>query len=104
MSLFDLIFPLFVIAFIATAMIGSHLRGVRKPVLERMVERSDLAALTTFRGTLVVAEHRPRFRLKLRKDPEASRLQFKYRWITGVGPQAILDEVTFDVSKLSVEL
>jgi hypothetical protein len=104
MTFAELIFPFVIIAFIITVTIGIYLRGGRNQVLEALVERGQVGSLLIFRGTLVVAEHRPRFFLKLRKDADAVRLQFQYRWITGVGPQAIFDEVTFDASKLSLEL
>jgi hypothetical protein len=73
-------------------------------VLEGMIGCSEVAPLAAYRGTLAITDLKPGSFLRLRKDSDAGRLQFKYRWITGVGPQAIFDEIIFDNSQRAVEL
>ncbi|HET7440095.1 MAG TPA: hypothetical protein VFJ47_02245, partial [Terriglobales bacterium] len=82
-----------------------YLREGRNPVLEGMIEHGEIGPLTRFRGSLDIEEHRPGVFLRLSKKSRlAGQLQFRYRWLVGIGPQARYDDVTFDVSKGSVEL
>lgn len=92
------------IAVILACLITIYMRQGRNQVLEQIVEHGKISSIDTFRGTLAVEENRPNFLLRLRKNSEEQRLQFLYRWVTGVGSQAIFDEVTFDASRRSIEL
>lgn len=100
----DLLFPLAVIAIYLSIAIPAYRRQGRNAVLEGMIGCGEVAPLATYRGTLAITDHKPGSFLRLRKDSDAGRLQFKYRWITGVGPQAIFDEIVFDNSQRAVEL
>jgi hypothetical protein len=99
-----LLFPLAVVAIFLSIAIPAYGRQGRNAVLEGMIGSGEVAPLVVYRGTLVVADHKPGYFLRLVKDSDASRLQLKYRWITGVGPQAIFDEAVFDNSHRTVEL
>src|ERR1700741_5162 len=100
----DLLFPLAVIAIYLSIAIPAYRRQGRNAVLEGMIGSGEVAPIVAYRGTLTVDDYKPGVFLALRKDSDASRLQFKYRWITGVGPQAIFDEVIFDNAQRAVEL
>jgi len=100
----DLLFPLAVIAIYLSIAIPAYRRQGRNAVLEGMIGCGEVAPLVAYRGTLAITEHLPGSFLRLRKDSDAGRLQFKYRWITGVGPQAIFDEIIFDNSQRAVGL
>jgi hypothetical protein len=100
----DLLFPLAVIAIYLSIAIPAYRRQGRNAVLEGMIGCSEVAPLAAYRGTLAITDLKPGSFLRLRKDSDAGRLQFKYRWITGVGPQAIFDEIIFDNSQRAVEL
>jgi hypothetical protein len=81
------------------------LREGRNEVLEQQVMTGQLGSLDTFSGTLDVQEYKPGTYLKLAaSSPQARRLQFWYRWVSGIGPQPIYDEVTFDRASSTVEL
>jgi hypothetical protein len=99
----DVIVPFAAIAVLLFTVIVTYLRQSRNRVLEEIVERGELGSMATFRGTLAVQENRSGF-LRLTKDSKGQRLQFLYRWIIGLGRQAVVDEVTFDASLQSVEL
>jgi hypothetical protein len=100
----DLLFPLAVIAIYLSSAIPAYRRQGRNAVLEGMIGCGEVAPLAAYRGTLAITDLKPGSFLRLRKDSDAGRLQFKYRWITGVGPQAIFDEIIFDNSQRAVEL
>ena len=104
MNLVDLLFPLAVIAIYLSIAIPAYRRQGRNAILEGMIGCGDVAPLVAYRGTLAITDHKPGSFMRLRKDLDAGRLQFKYRWITGVGPQAIFDEIIFDNSQRTVEL
>lgn len=78
-------------------------REGRNGVLERILVEKDFGNPEGFRGSLVVEEYRRGNYLRISaRAPNARWLRFKYRWLVGMGPQAILDEVTFDRSTATV--
>jgi hypothetical protein len=104
MNLIDVLGPFVVLMVVIFAVVGIYLRQGRNHVLEKMIAQREGGSLAAFRGTLVVEESGPRL-LRLRKSTaQAQCLQFRYRWLVGIGRQAILDEVTFDASRRLVEL
>lgn len=85
--------------------IAWYVREGRNPALEQIVAHSDFGSPTAFAGTLVVEENRIGEFLRLsRSSKESRRLHFWYRWIVGGGPQAIFNEVEFDVARRQVTL
>lgn len=104
MSRLDVIVPFAAIAVLLISVVVIYLRQGRNRDLEEIVEKGEVVPITSFRGTLAVQESHPGFYLRLGKHPEGRRLQFLYRWVIGMGPQAMLDEVTFDASRRSVEV
>ena len=102
--------PLFVwFAFVAAwiiLMIATYVYpGRRSEVLENRIAINECGSLTAFRGTLAVEEYKPGSYLRLSKSTaESRRLQFRYRWLSGLGRQAIFDEVIFDRSQATVTL
>ena len=104
MNLFDVVGPFVLIAVLLGFLVAIYVRQGRNHVLEAMVEHGKISPIDSFRGTLAVEENRPNFFLRLRKNSEQQRLQFLYRWVIGVGRQAVFDEVTFDGTQRSVEL
>ena len=103
MNRLDIVAPFAVIAVLLIAAVAELLRQGRNRVLEDLVANGNVGSNASFRGTLAIQENRPEF-LRLSKDSKARRLQFLYRWIIGIGPQALVDEVTFDASQQAVEL
>jgi hypothetical protein len=103
MNLLDVVAPFAAIAILAIAVIAVYVRQGRNRVLEEMIESGEVGSIASFRGTLAIQENRPGF-LRLIKDSKAGRLQFLYRWIIGMGPQAAVDDVTFDGSQQGIEL
>ena len=104
MNLIDVLGPFVVLMVIIFAVVGIYLRQGRNHVLEGMIVQREGGSLAAFRGTLVVEESGPGF-LRLRKSTAQARsLQFQYRWLVGIGRQAIFDEVTFDATRRLVEL
>jgi hypothetical protein len=82
-----------------------YVREGRNAALENLLLQSEFGPPEAFLGTLAVAEHQPGLSIRLCKSTrEARLLQFLYRWLVGVGRQAIFDEVTFDGSRRLVEL
>jgi hypothetical protein len=104
MNFVDVVGPFVLIVVILACLVAVYLRQGRNEVLEEIVEHGKVGPIDSFRGTLAVEENRPNFLLRLRKNSEGRRLQFLYRWVIGVGPQAVFDDVTFDGSRRSVEL
>ena len=103
MYLINVVGPFALIAVLIIIVVGVCLRQRRNHVLEELIKHGQVASVAAFRGTLAVAESRPDFFLRLCKDADGRRLQFQYRWLTGVGRQAVFDEVTFDCSRRSIE-
>jgi hypothetical protein len=76
-----------------------YLREGRNSVLEQALLQKEFGSPEAYTGALTVEQHQPGRYLRLSKSSgRARRLQFQYRWLTGVGPQANFDEVTFDAS------
>lgn len=96
---------LFVLLFVFILMISFMVRrhGGRSQVLEQWIAQGKCGPITSFEGTLAVEQTSPGF-LRLVKNEEASRLQFRYRWLSAIREQAGYDEVTFDKSQHVVEL
>lgn len=103
MNVVDVVGPFALIAGLLACLVAVYMRQGRNQVLEEIVQHGKIAPIESFRGTLAVEEDHPNFLLRLRKNSEGRRLQFLYRWVIGVGPQAVFDEVTFDGSRRSVE-
>ncbi|MGA8871068.1 MAG: hypothetical protein WB460_08015 [Candidatus Acidiferrales bacterium] len=102
---FDLYVPFLVMAVMIILVIAIFVRQGRHAVLEEIVANDDLGPPEAFRRTLVVEENRPGSYLRLRNSSRAARAwHFWYRWVAGAGPQANVDEVTFDASLQQVEL
>ena len=96
-KLVEVALPFVIIVLIIVFAVEWYLREGRNEVLENLLAHSELGPPTTFRGSLEVEEHQPGFFLRLSKSTRAARvLQFQYRWLVGMGRQAIFDEVTFD--------
>jgi hypothetical protein len=90
-------FPLFVAVLLIVFVVQVYRRQGRNNVLECALMEATRGQPETFEGTLSVIQHRPGKYLRLAKGTEQNRrLQFQYRWLTGNGPQANFDEVTFD--------
>jgi hypothetical protein len=104
MNLVDVVAPFAILAVLIVAVVGIYLRQGRNEVLERLIEHGRGGSVAAFRGTLAVDESQPGIFLRLGKSPEAGGLQFQYRWLIGVGRQAIFDEVIFDGPRRQVEL
>jgi hypothetical protein len=104
MNLVDVVAPFAILAVLIIAVVGIYLRQGRNQILERFVEQGRGGSVAAFRGTLVVDETQPGIFLRLCKSTETGSLQFQYRWLVGVGRQAIFDEVTFDGPRRQVEL
>lgn len=104
MNFVDVVGPFALLLVLLAFLVAVYVRQGRHQVLEEIVEHGKIGPIDSFRGTLAVEENRPNFLLRLRKNSEEQRLQFLYRWVIGVGPQAGFDEVTFDGSRRSVEL
>ncbi len=97
--------PLVVLIAVIFFVVEWYIRGGRNAALERILLQNDFGSPAAFRGTLAVAEPRAGSYLCLSKSTRAARrLQFKYRWLSGVGPQAFFEEATFDKSRGLVEL
>jgi len=102
---FDLYGPFVVIAVMIVLLIAIFVRQRRHAVLEEIVANDNLGPPEAFRGTLVVEENRPGSYLRLRNSTRAARAwHFWYRWVAGTGPQANVDDVTFDASQRQIEL
>jgi len=103
-NLVDVVLPFAIIVVIIFIAVLWFLREGRNEALENLLAHSELGLPTTFRGSLAVEEHQPCSYLRLRKSTKSARLlQFQYRWLVGVGRQAIFDEVTFDGARRVVE-
>jgi len=100
----DIIVPFAAIAVLLITIVAIYLRQGRNRVLEEIVEKHELGPISGFRGTLAVQESRPGFFLRLNKNSKGRRLQFLYRWIVGLARKAMVDEITFDAARQSVEL
>ena len=85
--------------------IVASLRECRNSALENFVVENELPLPAVFHGTLAIEQHSPGSYLRLRMSTTpARRLQFRYRWLEGIGPQAIYDEVAFDRPQATVAL
>lgn len=104
MNRLDVVVPFASIAILVIGVIAIYFRQGRNRTLEHMIEGGGFGPITNFRGTLAVQESRPGVFLRLNKNSKGRRLQFFYRWVIGMGPQATADEVTFDASRQSVDL
>jgi len=99
------ILPFLLIAALIFLALFWFLREGRNAALENQLTRTDFGSPLDFHGTLAVEEHKPGSYVRFSKSTdEAQNLQFKYRWLVGIGPQAIFDEVTFDRSRHVAEL
>ena len=78
-------------------------RRIRSEALEQWIAEGKCGPVSSFAGTLAVEQAGSGF-LRLVKNDEAARLQFKYRWMSAIREQAGYDEVTFNVSQHLVEL
>jgi hypothetical protein len=104
-NLSDALFPSVLIAVIIFVTVLCYVREGRNAALEQQLKRIEFGSPLDFHGTLAVEEHRPGSYLRFCKSTdEARNLRFKYRWLVGVGPQAVFDEVTFDRSQGVAEL
>lgn len=84
--------------------IQMYIRGGRNDALEWIILNNELELPTVLHGTLTVEEHKPGIFLRFSESTaEARRLQFQYRWLQGIGRQAIFDEVVFDRSQNVVQ-
>jgi len=104
MSRLDVVVPFAATAALLISVVVIYLRQGRNSILEDRIEKGEVGPITSFRGTLAVQESRPGFYLRLGKHPKGRRLQFLYRWVVGMGPQAMLDEVKLDASRRPVEV
>jgi len=104
MNSIDVVGPFALLAVVLAYLVAVYLRQGRNQVLEEIVKHGKVGPIDSFRGTLTVEEDRPNLLLRLRKNSEEQRLQLLYRWVIGVGRQAVFDEVTFDGFERSVDL
>lgn len=73
------------------------LRDGRNGALEDAILREQFGSPSAFEGTLSVTQSEPGHLLHLSKITRSNRwLQIRYRWLAGLGSQAIFDEVVFD--------
>ena len=101
----DLYAPFAVMAGMIYFLIAALVRSGRSRVLEESVALDNFGPPTRFRGTLTVEEDRTGNYLRLAgASKQNRRLRFYYRWVVGIGPQAIFDEVIFDRGRSSVEM
>jgi len=98
----DLILFLAILVFVIIGFILQN-RRPRSEVLEQWIAEGKCGPVSSFAGTLAVEQAGSGF-LRLVKNDEAARLQFKYRWMSAIREQAGYDEVTFNVSQHLVEL
>ena len=98
----DLILFLAIFVFVIIGFILQN-RRPRSEVLEQWIAEGKCGPVSSFAGTLAVEQAGSGF-LRLVKNDEAARLQFKYRWMSAIREQAGYDEVTFNVSQHLVEL
>jgi hypothetical protein len=96
-----LFFVLFVFIIVVTAAVRR--RSGRSTVLEQWIAQGKCGPITSFEGTLAVEQAGQGF-LRLVKNEEASRLQFRYRWLSAIREQAGYDVVVFDNKQHVVEL
>lgn len=92
---------LFVFILVISLMVRRH--GGRSQVLEQWIAQGKCGPITSFEGTLAVEQTSPGF-LRLVKNEEASRLQFRYRWLSAIREQAGYDLVVFDSKQHVIEL
>jgi len=101
----EIIGPLVALALIILLALLRYAREGRNDALESILVQSDFGSPSAFRGSLAVEESQPGSCLRLRKSTRAARwLQFRYRWLMGVGKQGVFDEVKFDSSRRLVEM
>ena len=101
----DVIFPFAGLALIIFFALLWYIREGRNPALECQLRQNEFGSPHDFDGTLAVEEHRPGSYIRFCKSTKAARnMQFTYRWLIGIGPQAAYDEVSFDRSQRVVEL
>lgn len=97
--------PFVVIAILILLVVLWYLREGRNEALEGLLTQTEFGPATAFHGSLAVEEHQPGVFLQLGKSSSEARwLQIKYRWLVGMGRQAIFDRVKFDGSRRLVEL
>jgi len=102
-DILDLIAVFVILAFIILVYVTQHMRQGRNPALEQWIAAGKCGPASSFEGTLTVEQTGQGF-LKLTRDDEAGRMQFRYRWLSAIREQADYDEVTFDASQHVVEL
>ena len=104
-DLTEVLGPFALIAIIIFFALQWYVREGRNGALENILVESEFGSPAAFRGSLAVEESQPGSSLRLCKSTSAARwLQFRYRWLMGVGKQAIFDEVTFDSARCLVEM